>query len=259
MSGFVTRRPPVFDSLEDERLHRKQRLAAGFRVLGRMGFGEGVAGHASVRDPLLPGHYWVNAYGQNFRHISVSDLCLVDATGTVISGGAPDGRNLVANAALTIHGAIHEARSDVVSAVHTHGLYARTLAACGRRLDPISQDACAFYEGQGMLTDYTGVVLDAEEGKRLAEALGPHKSVVLRNHGVVTVGLSVDEAIWWHISFERCAQSQLLAEGSGTAPFLIDADAARHTAGLVGSSRFGWFSFQPLYDWIVAEEPDLLD
>jgi ribulose-5-phosphate 4-epimerase/fuculose-1-phosphate aldolase len=259
MSGFITRRPPVFASAEDERLHRKQRLAAGLRVLGRMGFGEGVAGHASVRDPLLPGHYWVNAYGQSFRQVAVSDLCLVDEKGTVVSGGSPDGRNLVANAALTIHGAIHEARPDVVSAVHTHAMYGRTLAACGRRLDPISQDACAFFEDQGMLTDYTGVVLDAEEGKHLATALGPHKSVVLRNHGIVTVGRTVDEAIWWHISFERCAQSQLLAEGSGTPPYLIDVDAAKVTAGQVGSPRFGWFSFQPLYDWIVAEEPDLLD
>ncbi len=212
MSGFVTRRPPVFDTPEAERRHRKQRLAAGFRVLGRMGFGEGVAGHASVRDPILPGHYWVNAYGQSFRQISVSDLCLVDAAGTVIDGGAPEGRNLVAFAALTIHGAIHDARAEVISAVHTHGLYARTIAAQGRCLDPISQDACAFYEDQGLLADYTGVVLEAEEGRRLAGALGRHKAVILQGHGVVTVGQSVDEAFWWHLSFERCAQSQLLAE-----------------------------------------------
>jgi ribulose-5-phosphate 4-epimerase/fuculose-1-phosphate aldolase len=258
VSGFVTRRPPEFASAEEERLHRKQRLAAAFRILGRLGFGEGVAGHASARDPELPGHYWVNAYGQNFRQISVSDLCLVDDNAHVIDGGAADGRNIVANAALTIHRAVHEARPDVVSAVHTHGLYGRTLAELGRCLDPISQDACAFYEDQGLLTDYTGVVLDAEEGRRLAAALGTHKAAVLRNHGVITVGLSVDEAVWWHLSFERCAQSQLLGESVGT-PWLIDPDAARLTASQVGSGRFGWFSFQPLYDWIVAEEPDLLD
>lgn len=257
MSGYVTPRPPTFSDPEEERLHRKQRLAAGFRILGRMGFGEGVAGHASVRDTLLPEHYWVNAYGQSFRHIKVSDLCLVDGKGNVVDGGAPDGRNLVANAALTIHGAVHEARPDVVSAVHTHGLYGRTLGALGTCLAPISQDACAFYEDQGLLSDYTGVVLDEEEGERLAAALGPHKAAVLRNHGVLTVGASIDEAIWWHVSFERCAESQLLAEAAGR-PHVIDPVSARHTASQVGSSRFGWFSFQPLYDWIVGEEPDLL-
>lgn len=258
VAGFVTRRPPAFTSAEQERLHRKQRLAAAFRVLGRSGFNEGVAGHGSVRDPILEGHYWVNAYGQSFRQIRVSDLCLVDPDGKVVDGPSTDGPNLVAFAALTIHSAVHEARPDVISAVHTHGLYGRTWASLGRPLAPISQDACAFYEDQGLLNDYTGVVLDAAEGKRLAHALGDHKAVLLRNHGVLTVGHSVDEAFWWHLSYERCAQSQLLAEASGT-PHLIPPDAAALTASQVGTHRFGWFSFQPLYDWITAEEPDLLD
>jgi ribulose-5-phosphate 4-epimerase/fuculose-1-phosphate aldolase len=258
VSGFVTQRPPVFASPAEERLHNKRRLAAGFRLLGKFGLGEGVAGHASVRDPALPGHYWINAYGQNFRQVKVSDLCLVDGAGSVVEGGNSDGRNIVANAALTIHRAVHDARLDVVSAVHTHGLYGRTLAALGRRLDPISQDSCAFYEDQGLLNDYTGVVLDADEGRRLANALGHYKAAVLQNHGIITVGRSVDEAVWWHLSFERCAQSQLLAEAIGN-PMMIDAAAAKLTASQVGSPRFGWFSFQPLYDWIIAREPDLLD
>lgn len=258
MTGFVTRRPPTFTSLEDERLHRKQRLAAAFRVLGRSGFNEGVAGHGSVRDPILDGHYWVNAYGQSFRQIKVSDLCLVDPDGNVVDGPNKDGRNLVAFAALTIHSAVHEARPDVISAVHTHGLHGRTWAALGRPLAPISQDACAFYDDQGIHDDYTGVVLEPDEGKRLAHALGEHKAVLLRNHGVLTVGHSVDEAFWWHLSYERCAQSQLMAEAIGS-PHLISPEAAALTASQVGSHRFGWFSFQPLYDWIAAEEPDLLD
>lgn len=223
-----------------------------------MGLGEGVAGHASVRDPELDEHYWVNAYGQNFRQISASDLCLVDGNGVVVDGGAPDGRNLVAFAALTIHSAVHRARPDIVSAVHTHGLYGRTWAALGRELDPISQDACAFFEDQGVLNDYTGVVLEDEEGDRLAHALGDGKAVILRNHGILTVGQSIDESVWWQISFERCAQSQLMAEAVGT-PHLIPPKAAALTASQVGTHRFGWFSFQPLYDWIVSEEPDLLD
>jgi ribulose-5-phosphate 4-epimerase/fuculose-1-phosphate aldolase len=102
-------------------------------------------------------------------------------------------------------------------------------------------------------------VLDLEEGKRIAAALGEHKAVILSNHGLLTVGqTSVDEAAWWFITMERSCQAQLLAEAAGT-PVLIDADQAEKTASQVGGSFSGWYSFQPLYDWIVAAQPDLLD
>ncbi|MBL7631042.1 class II aldolase/adducin family protein [Frankia sp. CN6] len=198
MAGFVTRTPPTFSSAEEERLRRKQRLAAAFRVLGRSGFNEGVAGHGSVRDPELPDRHWVNVRGQGFRQVKVSDLCLVDGNGTVVDGPnkGPAARSLIAYAALTIHGSVHHARPDVISAVHTYGLYGRTWAALGHLLDPISQDTCAFYQDQDVPDDYTGVALEQEEGKKLAAALGDHKAVLLRNHGVLTVGHSVDEAFW---------------------------------------------------------------
>ena len=106
--------------------------------------------------------------------------------------------------------------------------------------------------------DYTGVVLDLEEGKRIAHALGGTKAVILSNHGLLTVGHSVDEAAWWFITMERTCQAQLLAEAAGT-PVLIDREQAEKTAGQVGHRRSGWMSFQPLYDWIVVEQPDLLD
>jgi ribulose-5-phosphate 4-epimerase/fuculose-1-phosphate aldolase len=254
MSGFRTPRPPTFETPEAERLHRKQRLAAAFRIFGRLGFAEGVAGHMAVRDPDEPDSYWVNAYGQSFRQVTTSELVLVDgATKSVTQGDNP-----VAFAATTIHSAIHSARPDVVASVHAHALHSRTWASLGRRLDPISQDACAFYDDQGLLVDFTGVVLDDEVGRHIGEALGPHKVAILQNHGVVTVGRTVDEAAWWYISMESCCRSQLLAEAAVGGPRLIDEVNAKLTASQVGSHRFGWFSFQPLYDWIVAEEPDLL-
>jgi ribulose-5-phosphate 4-epimerase/fuculose-1-phosphate aldolase len=254
MTAFRTPRPPTFDTVEEERLHRKERLAAAFRIFGRLGFAEGVAGHMAARDPEQPDNYWVNAYGQSFRQVSVSALVLVDGkTKSVIQGDNP-----VAFAATTIHSAIHSARSDVVASVHAHALHSRTWATLGRRLDPISQDACAFAQDQGLLEDFTGVVLDDEEGRRIGEALGQHKVAILQNHGIVTVGRTVDEAAWWYISMESCCRSQLLAEAAVGGPRLIDDADATLTARQVGSPRFGWFSFQPLYDWIVEEEPDLL-
>ena len=109
-----------------------------------------------------------------------------------------------------------------------------------------------------MFDDYTGVVLDTEEGKRIAHALGDHKAVILRNHGLLTVGHSVDEAVWWFITMERSCQVQLLAEAAGT-PVLIDPEMAKLTSTQIGSHVAGWFSFQPLYARILKEQPDFLD
>ena len=83
------RRPPVFDNVDDERQHRKERLAASFRIFGRFGFDEGVAGHITARDPEHPEHFWVNPFGTSFKQIKVSDLILVDPNGIVVGGRRP--------------------------------------------------------------------------------------------------------------------------------------------------------------------------
>ncbi len=242
-----------FESPAVERLYRKQRLAAAFRLFSRFGFDEGVAGHITARDPERLDHFWVNPFGMHFGHVRVSDLILVDDEGTVVEGDAR-----VNTAAFVIHSQVHAARPDVVSAAHAHSVHGKAFSALGRLLDPITQDVCAFYEDHALFDDYTGVVVDLEEGKRIAHALAGHKAAILRNHGLLAVGRSVEEAAWWFITMERSCQAQLLASAAGT-PVLIDPDMARLTAGQVGSHAAGWFSFQPLFDRIVREQPDLLE
>ena len=245
---------PKFDSPDEERRHRKQRLAAAFRLFGQFGFDEGVAGHITARDPERLDHFWVNPFGMSFRQIRVKDLILVNDQGEVVEGTWP-----VNAAAFAIHSQVHAARPDVVAAAHAHSLYGKTWSTLRRPLDPLTQDACAFYGDHGVFDDYTGVVLDLEEGKRIAHALGGHKAVILSNHGLLTVGqTSVDEAAWWFITMERTCQAQLLAEAAGK-PVLIDPEQAEKTKLQVGQPLGGWVSFQPLYDWIVAIQPDLLD
>lgn len=245
--------PPTFEDVEAERLHRKQRLAATFRLFAKFGYDEGVAGHVSARDPEFPDLFWVNPFGVHFAHIRVSDLILVDHQGQVVEGRYP-----VNAAAFAIHSQVHQQRPDVVAAAHTHSVYGRAFSTLGKLLDPITQDACAFYEDHGLFDDYTGVVLELDEAKRIAQALGPHKACILRNHGLLTVGQSVDAAAWWFIAMERSCQVQLAAEAAGT-PVRIDPDDARRTREQVGSEFVGWLSFQPLYDLIVREQPDLLE
>ena len=245
--------PPQFQSVEEERTYRKQRLAAGFRLFSKFGFDEGVAGHITARDPELADHFWVNPFGMHFSHIRASDLILVNHQGDVVQGD-----RAVNAAAFAIHSQVHAARPDAIAAAHSHSTYGRAFSTLGKPLAPITQDVCAFYDDHAVFDDYTGVVLDVEEGKRIAHALGEYKAVILRNHGLLTVGQSVDEAVWWFITMERSCQVQLLAEAAGE-PVLIDPEMAALTSTQVGSHIAGWFSFQPLYDRIVREQPDLLD
>jgi ribulose-5-phosphate 4-epimerase/fuculose-1-phosphate aldolase len=244
---------PSFNAVNEERQHLKERLAGAFRLFSKFGFDEGVAGHISARDPEKTDHFWVNPFGMHFSQIKVSDLILCNHNGDVVEGNKPVNR-----AAFAIHSQIHAARPDVVAAAHAHSVYGKTWSSLGRLLDPITQDACAFYEDHSLFDDYTGVVLSTEEGKRIGKALGQNKACVLRNHGLLTVGKTVDEAAWWFITMERSCQSQLLAEAAG-APVLIEKENAELTSQQVGSNLAGWFSFQPLWDRILKEQPDLVN
>lgn len=253
MSAFETPRRPEFESVEAERLHGKQRLAATFRLFGKLGYNEGVAGHVTYRDPERTDLFWVNGFGQSFSQVRVSDLILVDHEGNVV-----EGRARVNRAAFVIHAAVHAARPDVIAAAHTHSVHGRAFSSLGRRLDPISQDACAFHGDHGVFEDYTGLVWKATEAERMVEALGDNKACILQNHGLLTVAKTVDAAAFWYISMETCCQVQLMAEAAGT-PRLIREDEAQKTFEQIGGEGSGWFSFQPLYDQIVREQPDLLD
>ncbi|KKD35486.1 class II aldolase/adducin family protein [Limnoraphis robusta] len=250
---FDLPQPPTFETVEAERQHRKQRLAAALRLFAHYGFDEGVAGHITARDPEWPDLFWVNPFGMYFGQIRVSDLLLVNQKGEVVHGNKP-----VNAAAFAIHSQVHQARPDVIAAAHAHSVYGKAWSCLGRLLDPLTQDACSFYQDHALFDDYTGVVLDLSEGKRIAETLGERKAIILRNHGLLTLGHSVDEAAWWFITMERSCQAQLMAEAAGK-PILIKPDIASLTYSQIGSHFMGWFSFQSLYDKIVHQQPDLLE
>ncbi|MGA7918963.1 MAG: class II aldolase/adducin family protein [Candidatus Acidiferrales bacterium] len=243
---------PTFATAGEERLHRKRMLAAAFRLFSRFGFDEGVAGHITARDPERLDHFWVNPFGMHFGQIRASDLILVNHRGEVV-----EGKYAVNGAAFAIHSQVHAARPDVVAAAHAHSMHGKAWASLGRLLDPITQDACAFYEDHGLFADFTGVVYETSEGERIARALGQFKAAILRNHGLLTVGQCVEEAVWWFIAMDRSCQAQLLAEAAGV-PVKIEHACALATREQVGSHLAGWFQFQPLLARITCDEPDLL-
>ncbi|MCC9709196.1 class II aldolase/adducin family protein [Streptomyces sp. MNU76] len=244
--------PPMHESLEDERRHRKERLAGALRIFGRMGFEEGVSGHITARDPEFSDCFWVNPFGMPFKHVTVSDLVLANQDGQVI-----EGRYHVNQAAFTVHAQVHAARPDVVAVAHCHSVHGRALSALGELLDPITQESCAFYEDQALYDHYTGVAVDADEGRRIAAVLGSRKALVLRNHGLLTVGDSVDAAAWWFLSMERSAQVQLTAKAAGR-PLLIEHRLAVATREQAGGDLVAWINYQPLWQDISRSEPDLL-
>ncbi len=245
--------PPTFATKEEERRHRKVHLAGAFRLFARFGFDEGVAGHITVRDPEHQHWFWVNPFGMHFSQIRASDLVLVNEQGEVI-----EGNHHVNTAAFAIHSRVHAARPDTVAAAHAHSVHGKAWASLGRLLEPITQDACAFYDDHALFDDFTGVVYETAEGDRIAQALGHRKAVILRNHGLLTVGETVDEAAWWFITMERSCQVQLMAEAAGK-PILISREHALTTRSQVAGPFNGWFQYQPMWKMISAQEPDLFE
>jgi ribulose-5-phosphate 4-epimerase/fuculose-1-phosphate aldolase len=246
--------PPEFATVDEERRHRKERLAGALRVFGRFGFGEGVAGHITVRDPEFGDHFWVNPFGMSFRHVSVSDLILVNHSGDVVYGSRPVNR-----AAFVIHAAIHQARPDVVAAAHAHSPYGKSFSSLGIPLAPLTQDACIFFDDHVVISEQGGaVVFEVEAGRELASKFPSGKAAIHQNHGLFTVGRSVDEAAFWFISMERSCQAQLLAMAAGD-PIEIRDEYATYTAQQTGFPLAGWFSFQPLWQEICRTDPDLFD
>src|SRR6476469_514247 len=244
--------PKTFDTVEEERAHRKAKLAAAFRMFSKAGLDEGVAGHITVRDPEFPDSYWVNPFGRHFSMIRSSDLVRVSHEGEVV-----EGTSAVNGAAVAIHFSVHAARPDWLAAAHAHGPYGKAFSSLDMTVEPLTQDACAFYEDIGRYNDYRGVVLDQEEGQRIGRALGKNKAVILRNHGMLTVGETIDSAAWWFLTLERTAQAQMNAyaasAGLGKKPILIDPVEAKGTYGQVGLEFAGWFQFQPIWERISKD------
>ncbi len=246
--------PPTFDSVEDERTYRKGKLAGALRIFGRLGFGEGVAGHITVRDPEFPDHFWVNPFGVSFRHIRSSDLLLVNHSGEVVYG-----HTFLNRAAFVLHSAIHHARPDVIAAAHAHSVHGKAFSSLGIPLAPLTQDACAFYGDHTLIAEQGGaVVFEVEAGKEFASMFPTGKAAIHQNHGLFTVGESVDEAAFWFITMERSCQAQLLAMAAGT-PIEIRHEYAQYTREQTGFPLAGWFSFQPLWQEICRTDPDLFE
>ena len=252
MNSFASRTPPVFAAKAAERTHILQRLAAACRIFGQHGFAEGLLGHVTVRDPEFTDLLWVNPLGVSMRQITVSHLVQANHHGEIVQG-----RGMVNPIGLLLHAAVHKARPDVAAVCHAHSLHGSTWSALERLLDPITQDACVFFENQALIIE-PRVAQNADVAAQFAAAFGDKRVAIQSGHGIFTTGQSIDEAAWWFILMNRCCETQLLAEAAGT-PKLWPADRARGIAAALGSPMFGWLSFQTLWDEVIASDPALIE
>ncbi|SCU81618.1 LAMI_0B07030g1_1 [Lachancea mirantina] len=239
---------PQFATKEEERRHMLEHMAGAFRVFGRKGYAEGTAGHISVRDPIDPETFWINPLGRHFSLMRVSDLVHVDSDGNIL----PDGNQAVINrAGFKIHSHLHQARPNVNAACHTHTVNGKAWSAFGRELDMLNQDACMFYKKHTVYRNFGGVVLEDEEGQRLATALGDHKAIILQNHGLLTVGETIDEAAYLFTLMERTCEVQLqveMAERAGLPKKIIPDTEAYYTYFNTSDPETLYTEFQPDYD-----------
>jgi ribulose-5-phosphate 4-epimerase/fuculose-1-phosphate aldolase len=181
----------------------------------------------------------------------VSHLVQVGHDGTVLIGDRP-----INPVGFRLHSSLHTARPDVNAVCHAHSLYGKAWSSLRRRLDPITQDSAVFFEQQALI-EKPRVAMTPEDGKEFAAQFGDKRVGIQVGHGLFSTGQTVEEAAWWFITMETSCQAQLLAEAAGT-PVQWKPDEARMMVGALGTPEFGWASFQPLWDEIIAAEPDLL-
>lgn len=167
------------------------------------------------------------------------------------------GSGIVNPVGLLLHTALHKARPDVAAVCHAHALHGSAWSSLERLLDPITQDACTFFEQQALIKEHR-IVRAADDAAKFAAAFGDKRVAIHGGHGIFTTGKTIDEAAWWFVLLNRCCEAQLLAEAAGT-PRQWPTEAARSIASTLGSSSFGWLSFQTLWDEIIASDPDLTD
>lgn len=195
----------------------RQKLIDAGRILDATGQGDLTRGHVSIRVPGDPTHFYMKPHSFGFEEITPENIVICNLDGEKISGG---GRK---HSEVYIHSEIFKARPDVMSVIHAHPTYAVAWSATGKPLQPISQPGIAFADGVPYFTDTVDLIRSTDMGAGVARALGSHKAVLMRNHGVAVVGATAEEATVLTIWLDNAAQIQLLAEAAGGAGTMFDA------------------------------------
>jgi ribulose-5-phosphate 4-epimerase/fuculose-1-phosphate aldolase len=240
---------PVFDTPDEERLHRQRHCALAYRSFAALGWGQTGDGHISARDPELTDHFWLLRYGVPFGQATVGDLVLVAPDGTVARG---DGE--INETAYHIHMPIHDARPEVVCVAHTHTGYGTPWSANVAPFRAISQEACSFVHSQSIFEGEELNVGSYEVGTGIATAMGANRLCILRNHGLLVAGRSVAEAVGFYVMAERVAETHVKAPEARA----ISDEGAKAAAEWAEAPSVGRSSFEFLIRSLIPE-PTVVD
>jgi ribulose-5-phosphate 4-epimerase/fuculose-1-phosphate aldolase len=215
----------VRDKVSAEEWQVRVDLAACYRLIAMHGWDDLVFTHISARVPGPEEHFLINAYGLMFEEMTASSLVKVDLAGNIVM----ETSHQVNPAGFTIHSAVHEARQDVACVLHTHTRAGVAVSAQAGGLLPISQASLFPLMSIGY-HDYEGVALNAEEKPRLVADLGGNSCLILRNHGLLTVGPTIADAFLILYLLETACQTQLLAQSAGTELIEVNPDVLKGIA-----------------------------
>ncbi len=186
-------------------------LAAAYRLVAHYGWDDLIFTHISARVPGPEHHFLINPYGMMFDEITASSLVKIDLDGNKIS----ESPYIINPAGFTIHSAIHAAREDALCVIHLHTAHGIAVSSQKEGLLPISQQALVALASIAY-HDYEGLALNDEEKPRLIEDLGNKNHLILRNHGLLTLGKSAAEAFLSMFILESACRIQILAQAGGT-------------------------------------------
>ena len=187
----------------------KEQLVWAGKVLAAEGQGDFTRGHISFRLPDDPSRFFMKPHSVGLDELTRDNILTIDLDGNVVAG---TGRR---HSEVYIHSEILRARSDVSCVIHSHPPYCVALSATGRPLRCYSQPGALFHEALGIYTDTINLIRSPQMGAGVARALGPHRAVLLKNHGVAVACASIAEAVVGVIMLENAAMIQMIAEAAG--------------------------------------------
>jgi ribulose-5-phosphate 4-epimerase/fuculose-1-phosphate aldolase len=197
---------PVREQVSKEEWDVRVNLAACYRLMAEYDMVEMIANHISARVPGTTNEFLINPYGMLYEEMTASSMIKIDIDGNVLFNATEYGVN---QAGYVIHSAIHRVRHDVDCIIHTHTLAGMAVSAMKCGIMPIAQSSMRFADIA--YHDYEGVALRMDERERLVESLGDREAMVLRNHGLLTVGPSIPECFNNMYRLERACQLQVMA------------------------------------------------
>jgi len=188
-------------------LHAK--LINAGRVLVDEGQGDYVWGHISARLPDHPNRFLMKPGTLGLEEMSADNIITVDIEGEKVSGDWPRHNEVY------IHSEVMRARPDINAVLHTHPEHAIAFSSLGKPLQAMSNDGTMFSAGVPVFSETTDLIIDQPRGKAVAKCMGAGNVLILRNHGIVTAGRTVEETVFLAIKLERACRIQLLAESAG--------------------------------------------